>query len=69
MSSTSENYAGNHGNIPLEVLLSAIATGSADQYKGFADQCLAEYDLDGWTASDLISPADVNRFMNGGGTA
>jgi 4-hydroxyphenylacetate 3-monooxygenase len=61
------NYAGNHENIRLEVLLSATATGAVDEYKSFADQCLAEYDLDGWTVPDLVNPTDVNRFMNGGG--
>jgi 4-hydroxyphenylacetate 3-monooxygenase len=62
------NYAGNHENIRLEVLLSAQATGQVDAYKGFAEQCMAEYDLDGWTVPDLINPTDVNRFMgrNGG---
>jgi len=24
---------------------------------------MAEYDLDGWTASDLITPDDVNLFL------
>jgi 4-hydroxyphenylacetate 3-monooxygenase len=58
------NYAGNHENIRLEVLLSAQASGQADAYKGFAETCMAEYDLDGWTAPDLINPVDVNRFMS-----
>jgi 4-hydroxyphenylacetate 3-monooxygenase len=57
------NYAGNHENIRLEVLLTAQATGEADAFKGFADSCLNEYDLDGWTVPDLINPTDVNRFM------
>ena len=39
--------------------------GDADAFKGFAEQCLAEYDLDGWTAPDLVNPTDVNRFMRG----
>jgi 4-hydroxyphenylacetate 3-monooxygenase len=59
------NYSGNHENIRLEVLLNAQATGQADQYKGFAEQCMAEYDLDGWTAPDLVNPTDVNRFLGG----
>jgi 4-hydroxyphenylacetate 3-monooxygenase len=25
-----------------------------------AEQCLQEYDLDGWTVPDLINPDDVN---------
>jgi 4-hydroxyphenylacetate 3-monooxygenase len=62
------NYAGNHENIRLEVLLEAQATGRADAYKGFAEKCMAEYDLDGWTAPDLITPTDVNRFLGGGGS-
>jgi 4-hydroxyphenylacetate 3-monooxygenase len=27
------------------------------------DTCLAEYDLDGWTAPDLINPDDVSWFQ------
>ena len=32
----------------------------SEQFKGFAEQCMAEYDLDGWTVPDLINPDDVN---------
>jgi 4-hydroxyphenylacetate 3-monooxygenase len=28
--------------------------------KGFAEQCMAEYDLDGWTAPDLFNPDAVS---------
>jgi len=28
------------------------------------DQCLAEYDLNGWTAPDLINNDDVRAFGN-----
>lgn len=57
------NYAGNHENIRLEVLLNALSTGQADAFKGFAERCLAEYDLDGWTVPDLITPDDINLHM------
>jgi 4-hydroxyphenylacetate 3-monooxygenase len=57
------NYAGNHEAIRFEALLTATATGAAERYKGFADQCLAEYDLDGWRASDLINPDDVSVIL------
>ena len=30
--------------------------------KGLAEQCLAEYDLDGWTVPDLIGNDDVSFF-------
>jgi 4-hydroxyphenylacetate 3-monooxygenase len=33
--------------------------------KGFAEQCMAEYDLTGWTAPDLINPDDVSLIMKG----
>ncbi len=56
------NYSGNSENIRMEVLFSAMASGQADQYKGFAEQCMAEYDLDGWTVPDLVDPGDVNFF-------
>jgi 4-hydroxyphenylacetate 3-monooxygenase len=32
--------------------------------KGFAERCMAEYDLDGWTVPDLIDSADV-RVVGG----
>ena len=28
--------------------------------KGFAEQCMAEYDLDGWTVPDLVNPGDLS---------
>ena len=60
------NYAGNHEAVRFETLLTATATGAADRYKAFADQCLSEYDIDGWKAPDLINPDDVNVIMNKG---
>jgi 4-hydroxyphenylacetate 3-monooxygenase len=30
------------------------------KYRSFVDECLSEYDLNGWTAPDLISSDDVN---------
>jgi len=57
------NYAGNHEGIRLEILEAATALGQVDRYKGFAEQCMAEYNLDGWTVPDLINPDDVNLFM------
>jgi aromatic ring hydroxylase len=49
------NYAGNHENTRLELLLSQIGSGQLDRYKAFVDECLSEYDLDGWTVPDLSS--------------
>jgi 4-hydroxyphenylacetate 3-monooxygenase len=59
------NYAGNHESIRFETLLVAQATGLVDQLKDFADQCMSEYDLDGWTSPDLFGPAGFNLPMRG----
>ncbi|GJD18267.1 pyoverdin chromophore biosynthetic protein pvcC [Rivularia sp. IAM M-261] len=56
------NYAGNHEEIRIQALYGAIATGQTQLYKGFAEQCMAEYDINGWTTPDLINPTDVNYF-------
>src|SRR5438093_3578295 len=54
------NYFGNHESIRFETLMVAEAMGQTAKYKGFAEQCMAEYDLDGWTVPDLINPDDIN---------
>jgi 4-hydroxyphenylacetate 3-monooxygenase len=54
------NYFGNHESIRFETLMVADATGQSEKYKGFAEQCMAEYDLDGWTVDDLINPDDIS---------
>ena len=56
------NYSGNHENVLAEQLFAATARGGVSQMKGFADQFLAEYDLDGWTVPDLIGNDDVRVF-------
>jgi 4-hydroxyphenylacetate 3-monooxygenase len=48
------NYAGNHEATRVELLLAHLAGGQLDGYKAFVDECLAEYDLDGWTVPDLF---------------
>jgi 4-hydroxyphenylacetate 3-monooxygenase len=57
------NYGGNHENVRLEVLFTAISTGVADQCNQLVEQCLAEYDVKGWTTPELINPVDVNLVM------
>lgn len=57
------NYAGNHENIRMETLFTAMANGVADQCKDLVDRCLSEYDLDGWTVPDLVNPRDVSYFQ------
>ena len=47
----------------FETLMVADQLGQSAKYKGFAEQCMAEYDLDGWTVPDLINPDDINIVM------
>ncbi|TDV41055.1 4-hydroxyphenylacetate 3-hydroxylase family protein [Actinophytocola oryzae] len=63
------NYAGSHENTRVELLNAQIAGGQMDGYKAFVEQCLDEYDLDGWTVPDLSSFSQMrdirNNLMNG----
>jgi two-component FAD-dependent monooxygenase len=56
------NYSGNHENIRVELLLSQVVAGHVERYKAFVDECLAEYDLTGWTVPDLTSFEDLRRI-------
>ncbi|SDQ31211.1 4-hydroxyphenylacetate 3-hydroxylase family protein [Thermostaphylospora chromogena] len=58
------NYAGNHESTRVELLAAQTAGGQLDDYKLFVDQCLAEYDLDGWRVPDLASFDDLRRLRN-----
>ncbi|MCX6462090.1 MAG: Pyoverdin chromophore biosynthetic protein pvcC [Pseudonocardiales bacterium] len=59
------NYAGNHEGTRVELLGSQIASGQVDDYKDFAQQCLDEYDLEGWTTGDLLDHADLRAARHG----
>ena len=43
----------------VELLPLAEGDGTVDRMKGFAEQCMAEYDLYGWTVPDLVPSDDV----------
>jgi 4-hydroxyphenylacetate 3-monooxygenase len=57
------NYFGNQDNIRTEVVMVAEMMGQADKYKGFAEKCMDEYNLDGWTVPDLMNPDDISAVM------
>ena len=59
------NYFGNHESIRFETLMVADLTGQSAKYKGFAEKCMSEYDLDGWTCPDLVNPDDISLIMKG----
>jgi 4-hydroxyphenylacetate 3-monooxygenase len=44
------NYSGNNEQVRLDVVNIARATRQLDAFKAFADRCMQDYDLDGWTS-------------------
>jgi 4-hydroxyphenylacetate 3-monooxygenase len=57
------NYAGAPETVRWLAWQQAQGSGAAQRFREFAEQCMAEYDLDGWTAPDLITPDDVALFV------
>ena len=47
------NYAGNHEDIRIQALWNARTSGTMAQMTALADQCMAEYDENGWTGTDV----------------
>lgn len=50
------NYAGNHEDIRIQTLMGARRNGSMEQMKAMVDQCMADYDENGWTGSTWLNP-------------
>jgi 4-hydroxyphenylacetate 3-monooxygenase len=61
------NYGGSTEEIRRYCLFGAEASGNADKFRGFAEQCMAEYDLDGWTVPDLTDPGELSYHVMRGG--
>jgi len=57
------NYGGSTEEIRRYVLFGAQATGTADKLKGFAEDCMSEYNLDGWTVPDLMNPDELSYHL------
>jgi aromatic ring hydroxylase len=57
------NYGGSTEEIRRYCLFGAQASGNADRFKGFAEQCMAEYDLEGWMVPDLADPGELNYHV------
>ena len=57
------NYGGSTEEIRRYCLFGAQASGNADRFKGFAETCMAEYDLDGWTVPDLTDPGELSYHV------
>jgi 4-hydroxyphenylacetate 3-monooxygenase len=53
------NYAGNHEDIRIQAMWNARGSGALDSMIGLAEQCLADYDENGWTGDTWLNPDDV----------
>ena len=58
------NNAGNHEAIRMHPFFESRQNGLLDELKGFVDDSMADYDLGGWTAPDLINPTDIDFFQS-----
>lgn len=54
------NYGAPRRTNRMRSLWGAQASGLLDACRGMVERCMGEYDLDGWTAPDLIAPDDVS---------
>lgn len=50
------NYSGNQDQMRLDVLRFAKVRGLADQFDALVDDCLSDYDLEGWTSDTWVEP-------------
>ena len=53
------NYAGNHEDIRIHALLNVQGSGALDRMIALAEQCMADYDENGWTGDTWIDPDDI----------
>lgn len=52
------NYAGNHEDIRIQALTGARRNGNLDQMTALVDQCMAEYDENGWIGDTWLNPGE-----------
>jgi 4-hydroxyphenylacetate 3-monooxygenase len=57
------NYGGSTEEIRRYCLFGAEASGNATAFRGFAEACMAEYDLDGWRVPDLTDPGELSYHV------
>jgi len=50
------NYAGNHEDIRIQCMFNARGSGQLDAMIDFAEECMADYDEQGWTGDTWLGP-------------
>jgi len=53
------NYAGNHEDIRIQAMWNARSSGALDKMIALAEECMADYNENGWTDTSWINPDDV----------
>jgi 4-hydroxyphenylacetate 3-monooxygenase len=53
------NYAGNHEDIRIQAMWNARTSGTLDGMIALAEQCLADYDENGWRDAAWLDSDDV----------
>ena len=53
------NYAVNHEDIRIQAMWNARGSGALDSMIALADQCMADYDENGWRDDTWVNPDDV----------
>jgi len=56
------NYAGSNEMVRFQTFFNARGSGALDSMVGLAEQCMAEYDEDGWTGDDYFNPNDISAI-------
>jgi len=56
------NYAGSNEMVRFQTFFNARGSGALDSMVGLAEQCMAEYDEDGWTGDDYFNPDDISAI-------
>jgi 4-hydroxyphenylacetate 3-monooxygenase len=54
------NYAGNHEDIRIQAMWGARSSGALDSMIALAEQCMADYDENGWTDQAWLNPGDID---------
>ncbi|MBG4585671.1 4-hydroxyphenylacetate 3-monooxygenase, oxygenase component [Pseudomonas aeruginosa] len=54
------NYAGSQDEIRMQALRQAIGSGAMKGMLGMVEQCMGDYDENGWTVPHLHNPDDIN---------
>jgi 4-hydroxyphenylacetate 3-monooxygenase len=55
------NYAGSHEEIRLQALSNARSSGTYDRMIALAEQCMADYDENGWTSDTWFNTDDISH--------